>query len=75
MKNNSFYVVEEQHKESGKTFAYAQKVPNAYNLIGKFVPTSGFKLISVNACDTWKEAQKTADFWNEQARKKNNYAF
>lgn len=72
MENNTFFVIEIQDNETGKTAARAEKVNNKYNLVGLFAPVRGFTLLSVNACDTWKEAQKIADFWNQCARQKNN---
>lgn len=72
MENNTFFVIEIQDNETGKTAARAEKVNNKYNLVGLFTPARGFSLLSVNACDTWKEAQKIADFWNQCAKEKNN---
>ena len=72
MKKNSFYVYEIQENATGKTVANTRVVNNAYNLVGLFTPAKGFTLISVNACDTLKEARKTADIWNEVARSKHN---
>ena len=74
MNKNTFYVIEEENEE-GKSLAHAEKVPNCYNLLGSFQPYKGFKIISINACDTWKEAEKIAHIWNEAAKKKGKYAF
>ena len=75
MKKNSFYVIEEKDEKTGKTYAHAETVPNNYNLVGKFAVPKGHVLLSVNACDTKKEANDIADFWNKQAREKNNYIY
>ena len=75
MEKNTFYVIEAENPTTGKTYARAEKIPNNYNLIGKFTAAAGFIVISVNACDTWKEAQKIADFWNECAKSRSKLAF
>jgi hypothetical protein len=75
MKKTTFYVIEAHNPTTGKYYSHAEKVPNCYNLVGKFTAIDGFEVISVNACDTWKEAQEIADFWNEGAKKRNKYAF
>ena len=75
MEKNSFFVIEIIENETGKTAARAQKVNNKYNLVGLFNPAKGFSLLSVNACDTWKEAEKIAHFLNVFARNKNNCLF
>lgn len=75
MEKNSFFVIEIIENETGRTAARAQKVNNKYNLVGLFNPAKGFSLLSVNACDTWKDAEKIADFWNQCARNKNNCLF
>ena len=75
MENNTFFVIEIQDNNTGKTAARAEKVNNKYNLLDLRLSARGFSLLSVNACDTWKEAQKIADFWNQCAREKNNCMF
>ena len=74
MNYNTFYVIDQTNDE-GKSIAYARKVPNCYNLVGIFKPMTGFKIISVNACDTWREAQEIARDWNDQYIQKGRYAF
>jgi hypothetical protein len=74
MNSNTFYVIE-LINEAGKSISYARKIPNCYNLVGIFKPMSGFKLLSVNACDTWREAQEIARDWNDRAIKNGRYAF
>lgn len=75
MTKYSYYVIEEYNPTTGKYYSRAEKIQNRCNLIGKFAALDGFEVISVNACDTWKEAQQTADFWNECAKERNKYAF
>ena len=72
---NSFYVIEEKHTETGKTYAHAVTVNNAYNLLNYFKPCKGFYIISINAADTKKQAEEIADFWNEGAKAHNSYCF
>jgi len=72
--HNTFYVIDQANDE-GKYIAYARKVPNCYNLVGIFKPMTGFKIISVNACDTWREAQETARYWNDRHIENGRYAF
>lgn len=74
MNKNTYFVIEEKHK-SGKVFSHAEKIANAYNLIFAIKPMKDCELISVNACDTWKEAQEVAAFWNEGARNRGQYLF
>lgn len=74
MNHNTFYVIDQTNYE-GKSIAYARKIPNCYNLVGIFKPMTGFKIISVNACDTWREAQETARDWNDRHIENGRYAF
>ena len=74
MNNNTFYVID-QANEEGKYTAYARKIPNSDNLVGIFQPMTGFKIVSVNACDTWAEAKNIAVAWNEAHIKNGRYAF
>lgn len=74
MEKNTFFVIEQQNILTGKVYAYARKVPNCYNLRGLFVPSKGYEIVSINACDSWKKAQATADNWNECAKNNGNYA-
>ena len=75
MDKKTFFVIEEEETATGKVFSHAEKVPNCYNLLGFFKPCHGCKIISVNACDTWKEAQAIAQHWNNCARNNNKYMF
>ena len=75
MDKTTFFVIQEQNKENGKMFAYAEKVHNCYNLYKYFHPCNGYEITSINAVSTYKKAKQTADFWNECAKKNNNYAF
>ncbi len=73
MEKYSYYVIERQHKQNGKTHATAERIRNNYNLLCYFTESGReTEIISVNACDTWKEAQFIADFWNQCAKEKNN---
>lgn len=75
MDKYTYFVIEEKDAATEKMFAYAERVHNCNNLYKHFKPCKGFEIISINACDTWKEAQRIASFWNECARKKGNYVF
>lgn len=75
MNRNTFFVIEEQEIESGRYVAYAEKVPNCYNLLHYFKPRRGMEIISVNACNTWKEAVEIARCWNEGWRKSGKYLY
>ena len=75
MNKNTFFVIEEEEIETGRLISYAMKVHNCNNLLGYFTPRKGMKIISINACDTWKEAQEIAHFWNDCAEKNGNYLF
>lgn len=75
MEKKTFFVVEQREKSTGKYYAYAEKVSNCNNLMYYFKPFHGYEIVSINACDTWKQAQEIATFWNDGAKKNNNYAF
>ena len=45
-------------------YAMAEKIPRSYNLIGYIKDCTTF-----NVCNTWKDAQRLAGFWNECYRK------
>ena len=76
MNKNTFFVIEEIEEATGKSFSYAQKVSNSNNLKGFFRPSfHGYNILSINACDTWKEAQDIANAWNECAKEKGKYIF
>ena len=70
-----YYVITEQNNETRKLYSHAEKIPACYNLLDAFKPFTGFTILHINAVETWKEAQKTADLWNESAKNKNSYAF
>jgi hypothetical protein len=72
---NSFYVIEERHTKTGKTYAHAETINNAYNLVYKFKPRPNFEIVSINAADTKKQAEEIADFWNEGAKTRGKYYF
>lgn len=75
MSKNTYYVIEEQEKETGKTIAFVRKIPNCYNLKDIFQPSRGCVILSINACDTKKAAENIATFWNICARENGNYMF
>ena len=75
MDKNTYFIIQEKNTENGKVFAHAEKVHNCYNLFKYFHPCRGYDIVSINACSTWKEAQKVANFWNECAKNNKNYAF
>lgn len=75
MTKTKFYVIEAYNPTTGKYYSRAEKIPNSCNLISKFTALDGFEVITANACDTWKQAQEIADFWNQCAKERNKYAF
>ena len=75
MTGNGFYVFEARNTETGKTYAYTEKIPKICNLLCHMTAASGYELISASLCDSYKEALKVADFWNECAIKAGNHAF
>ena len=74
MEKNTFFVIEQKEIATGKCVSTAQKVANCYNLLHYFKPYNGYEIISINACDTWKQAQEIADYWNEGAKNRGVYA-
>lgn len=70
MDKNTYIVVSIQ--EDGKNYAYVIKHHNSNNL------TSALKIKGIkaaNICDTKKEAEKTATYWNECYKKNGTYMF
>lgn len=77
MEKYSYFVIDQKNTKTGKRIASALRVHNCNNLLYYFkkYTYADMELISVNACDTWKEAQKIADHWNECARANGEYLF
>lgn len=77
MNKYTYYVIEEKTTGAGKTryIAHAKKIHNSSNLLYAFHTASNMELISVNACDTWKEAQEIARYWNECYENNGTYLF
>lgn len=76
MNKFTWYVIEAIDKATGKSFSWAERVHNSSNLIGYFERVQREMIVlSVNACDSKKEAERTADCWNDCARDKGNYLF
>lgn len=75
MEKNTFYLIEIMDNNTGKCAAYVRAVRNNYNLVGLFTPAKGFTLVSVNACDTKKQAQEIADTWNQAYKDKGLYLY
>lgn len=77
MRENSYYVLEEKSKRTGKYYAFAAKEDNNTNLLYAFRKylTSGFDIVSINACKTMKEAKKIAADWNDMHKQNGRYAF
>lgn len=71
----TYYVIQERHTVTQKTFAHAERIPNQSNLLCVFQPMLDFEITSVNACRTYAEARRTADVWNDCAKAKGEYAF
>ena len=70
MKKNINFVF--QVEENGLYYAWAEKVPSCYNLVSELKRKN---LITANVCDTMKEAEATADAWNEAHRRNGKYLF
>lgn len=75
MNKNTFFVIEQREKATGKTAAQARKINNRYNLVNALRPATGFEFISINACDSYKEARAIANAWNNTAIDRGTYAF
>lgn len=75
MSKYSYYVIEQQNTTTGKYYSYATKIQNCTNLICAFKPSIGFTIVSVNACDTFKEAKEIAEYWNQGAKENGKYCF
>lgn len=74
MKTEYFYYTIEIINPEGKTFAYAERVHQAYNLYGYFDrfcnKSKGEEIISITPFSTLKQARAVANFWNDTAREK-----
>lgn len=75
MTKNTFFVIVEQDKTTGKTCAYVRTIPNYCNLKDIFDPGIGCSILSINAYSTKKKAKEIANLLNFWAREKNNYMF
>jgi len=71
MKQNSFYVF--TACKHGKYVSYARKIHNSNNLIT--ILQCEPNLVSVNACDSLKEATAIAEKWNADARAAGTYLY
>ena len=68
MNKYTYYVIVEKAKNPSRLLynARAAKIHNSNNLLCVFTAqASNIEIISANACDTWKEAQKIAAYWNK----------
>ena len=74
MEEYTYFVIEELDVKTGKYISHAERVANCNNLLSYFKPYYGFKIISINACDTLKKSKEIADYWNEGALKNGKYA-
>lgn len=74
MDKYTYFVITEEN-ENGKQFSHAERVFNDYNLLNYFQACYGFKIISINACDTFKKAKEIADDWNLTYKLYGRYAF
>lgn len=61
MKNRTWYVVNAKDKDGG-FYAYPVSVPNNENLVDIFRHEN---ILTVNACDTKRDAVEIAKVWNE----------
>lgn len=70
MKN--FYYAVSEH-ENGKNYAYVIKATASDNLLGLFERHKNLK--TANACETKKQAENLANFWNECYKINRTYMF
>lgn len=61
MNGNLFVVFEVSDPQFG-VIAYATKIPRDTNLIPY---GQNKRYLAMNVCNTWKEAQEVADYWNK----------
>ena len=71
MTGNVWYAL--QRSENGKYYAHAWKLGRHINL-ASFVKDFP-NLVSMNACNTMKEAKEIANAWNEQFKANGTYMF
>ena len=70
MSKNTYFVI--SGERNGKYYAYVEKVANCYNLKGYFVNP---EIITINVCDSKKEAEKIASAWNVTWSSEGKHAF
>lgn len=85
MNKKSYYVIQEYYdtKDGRKWLARMEEVLNSRNLLDairpNFWPGDGVNIysviVSVNACDTRKEAYQTIDGWNHTFRQDGRHLF
>jgi len=85
MNKKTYYLIDESFdtSEGRKWHARVEEVLNSRNLLAAITPTYWpegdknvwGKIVSVNACDTRKEAWETADAWNQAHRQKGLHLF
>lgn len=71
MNKNTYYVI--QIEKNGLCYAFCEKVPNCYNL--KCIFERYPDMMSINACDSKKEAERIAEIWNDGFMKNGTYRF
>lgn len=78
MNSFTWYVIDCRNKTNNKCFAYTERIHHSNNLIGYFErnkPGSSYEVLSVNACDTKKQAEQIATCWNEGYKSRGLYCF
>lgn len=68
---SSWYVIGIKTSD-GKRCAYPLRIGNSSNLVGYAVHEN---VVSMNACDTKKEASRIADMWNQSAIEQGEYLY
>lgn len=72
MNKKSYYVFVIKTDE-GKRYAYAETIQNCNNIFWMFQNTKSLE--SVNACDTRRDADEIARYWNETYKNNGTFAF
>lgn len=73
MLNGKTFYVFTSETEEGKFYSWADAIQRRENLLSIFAGRPSLK--TVNACQTRKEADELARFWNECYKKNGTYAF
>lgn len=72
MNKKTFFVISVK-TEDGRRYAYADAIQNCNDLFWIFKNIKGLE--TVNACDTRRDADEIARYWNECYKNNGTYAF